>query len=54
MLETAAYGHMGRTQKRLLKLFSRWKQKTVTVELFTWKKLDFVDQVKLLLVCNSI
>jgi hypothetical protein len=27
-------------------------QKTITVELFTWEKLDFVDQVKA--ACSSI
>jgi hypothetical protein len=37
---------MGRTQKRLFLL--QVETKTVTVELFTWEKLDFVDQVKLL------
>jgi hypothetical protein len=32
-------------QKPLLKHFLL-QVKTVTVELFTWEKLDFVDQVK--------
>jgi S-adenosylmethionine synthetase len=46
--ETAAYGHMGRKPETLTKTFRtpNGEEKTVTVELFTWEKLDFVDQVK--------
>ena len=46
--ETAAYGHMGRTPETVTKTFSApgGLTKTVAVELFTWEKLDFVDQVK--------
>ncbi|RZK50796.1 MAG: methionine adenosyltransferase [Pedobacter sp.] len=46
--ETAAYGHMGRTPETVTKTFVApgGESKTVTVELFTWEKLDFVDQVK--------
>jgi S-adenosylmethionine synthetase len=46
--ETAAYGHMGRTPETVTKTFSApgGLSKTVTVELFTWEKLDFVDEVK--------
>jgi S-adenosylmethionine synthetase len=46
--ETAAYGHMGRTPETVTKMFSApgGLSKTVTVELFTWEKLDFVDQIK--------
>jgi len=46
--ETAAYGHMGRTPETVTKTFRtpNGEKKTVTVELFTWEKLDFVDQVK--------
>ena len=46
--ETAAYGHMGRTPETVTKTFKtpNGESKTVTVELFTWEKLDFVDQVK--------
>jgi len=46
--ETAAYGHMGRTPETVTKTFNApgGLSKTVTVELFTWEKLDFVDQVK--------
>jgi S-adenosylmethionine synthetase len=46
--ETAAYGHMGRTPETVTKTFTApgGLSKTVTVELFTWEKLDFVDKVK--------
>ena len=46
--ETAAYGHMGRTPETVTKTFTApgGLTKTVTVELFTWEKLDFVDKVK--------
>ena len=46
--ETAAYGHMGRKPESVTKVFRtpNGEEKTVTVELFTWEKLDFVDQVK--------
>ncbi|MGH2667112.1 methionine adenosyltransferase [Flavobacterium sp.] len=46
--ETAAYGHMGRKPETVTKTFKApgGKEKTITVELFTWEKLDFVDQVK--------
>ena len=46
--ETAAYGHMGREPRTVTKKFvSRYEgNKEVTVELFTWEKLDYVDQVK--------
>ncbi len=46
--ETAAYGHMGRTAEKVTKEFenSNGEKKTVEVELFTWEKLDYVDQVK--------
>ncbi|CAM3996255.1 methionine adenosyltransferase [Flavobacterium antarcticum] len=46
--ETAAYGHMGRTPRTVTKEFTNpyGDTKTVTVELFTWEKLDFVEQVK--------
>lgn len=46
--ETAAYGHMGRTPRSVTKTFenSNGEQKTVEVDLFTWEKLDFVDQIK--------
>ena len=46
--ETAAYGHMGRKPETVQKTFSLpgGEEKTVTVNLFTWEKLDFVDKVK--------
>jgi S-adenosylmethionine synthetase len=46
--ETAAYGHMGRQSEVVTKVFNKGKssEKTVEVELFTWEKLDYVDQVK--------
>ena len=46
--ETAAYGHMGRTNEVVTKTFSlpNGGEKTMEVELFTWEKLDYVDQVK--------
>lgn len=46
--ETAAYGHMGRDPKKVTKTFNKGKdnEKKVEVELFTWEKLDMVDEVK--------
>jgi S-adenosylmethionine synthetase len=46
--ETAAYGHMGRTNEVVTKTFTgtNGETKTVEVELFTWEKLDYVDTVK--------
>ncbi|WP_341228242.1 methionine adenosyltransferase [uncultured Arcticibacterium sp.] len=45
--ETAAYGHMGREPKTLTKVFENAGQRVEKeVELFTWEKLDYVDQVK--------
>jgi S-adenosylmethionine synthetase len=46
--ETAAYGHMGRKSETVSKTFKSpsGEQKTLEVELFTWEKLDYVDQVK--------
>ena len=46
--ETAAYGHMGREPKTVVKHFrSRYEgDKDIEVELFTWEKLDYVAQVK--------
>ena len=47
-LETAAYGHMGRQSEVVEKTFtSRYHEtKTIEVELFTWEKLDRVDDIK--------
>jgi S-adenosylmethionine synthetase len=46
--ETAAYGHMGRTNEVITKTFlSPYRDEiTLEVELFTWEKLDFVDKIK--------
>ena len=47
-LETAAYGHMGRRNEIVKKTFTSFyhETKTIDVELFTWEKLDLVDQIK--------
>jgi len=47
-LETAAYGHMGRTNQTISKTFTTPDGKTIEkeVELFTWEKLDYLDKVK--------
>jgi S-adenosylmethionine synthetase len=46
--ETAAYGHMGRQPQTVTKVFeSPYNGRIETeVELFTWEKLDYVDQIK--------
>jgi len=48
--ETASYGHMGRTPRRVTKTFeSRYEQGapiTQDVELFTWEKLDMVPAIR--------
>ena len=45
--ETAAYGHMGRTNEVVSKTFTQpdGTSRTLDVELFTWEKLDYVDKV---------
>jgi S-adenosylmethionine synthetase len=47
-LESAAYGHMGRKNEVVTKRFELpgGEAKEMEVELFTWEKLDYVDQVK--------
>lgn len=47
-LETAAYGHMGRQNQVVKKTFTSHYHptKTIEVELFTWEKLDRVDDIK--------
>lgn len=48
-LETASYGHMGRTPRTVNKVFtSRYMAEPVEVEveLFTWEKLDYVEKIK--------
>ncbi|CCZ07011.1 MULTISPECIES: methionine adenosyltransferase [Culturomica] len=46
--ETAAYGHMGRTPQVVKKVFTSnyWPALEKEVELFTWEKLDYVDEIK--------
>lgn len=46
--ETAAYGHMGRKPEKVTKEFTdgSGKKKKMTVELFPWEKLDYVDTIK--------
>ena len=46
--ETASYGHMGRKPEIVKKVFTSnyWETVEKEVELFTWEKLDYVDEVK--------
>lgn len=46
--ETAAYGHMGRKCETVTKTFTSHyhETKTMEIELFTWEKLDRVDEIK--------
>lgn len=46
--ETAAYGHMGKEPRKITKVFeSPYSGKVeLEVELFTWEKLDYVNEVK--------
>lgn len=46
--ETAAYGHMGRQHEVVTKTFTNpyYGDKTMEVELFTWEKLDRVDDIQ--------
>ena len=46
--ETAAYGHVGRQPEVVNKVFTSHYHptKTMEVELFTWEKLDRVDEIK--------
>lgn len=46
--ETAAYGHMGRTNRVVSKTFKLPNGETINqeVELFTWEKLDRVEDIK--------
>ena len=47
-LETAAYGHMGRTPevKNLTFISTEGREVNLEVETFTWEKLDYIDKVK--------
>lgn len=46
--ETASYGHVGRTPQTVTKHFHSREQgdKDITVELFTWEKLDHINKIK--------
>ena len=46
--ETAAYGHMGRHCQKVSKTFTSHYHptRTIEVELFTWEKLDLVEQIQ--------
>lgn len=46
--ETASYGHVGREPITVVKHFvSKYEpEKVVEVELFTWEKLDMVDELR--------
>ena len=46
--ETAAYGHMGRKPEVIQKTFTSHyhETKTLEIELFTWEKLDRVDDIR--------
>ena len=46
--ETASYGHMGRTPRTITKNFKSayFGNREIDVELFTWEKLDQVEQIK--------
>lgn len=53
-LETASYGHMGRKNETVIKKFTSHynPNKEVEVELFTWEKLDRVDEIRQLFGLN--
>lgn len=46
--ETAAYGHMGRTNETVEKVFylPNGEKQVLDVELFTWEKLDYTEAIK--------
>ena len=47
-LETSSYGHMGRLPQKIIKTFESPYNGRVEkeVELFTWEKLDFINNIK--------
>ena len=49
-LETATYGHMGRKNEVVKKVFTSMYHETkiIDVELFTWEKLDKIEEIKTL------
>ncbi len=47
--ETASYGHMGRKNEMVTKVFNTVYNSSplkIEVELFTWEKLDYIDHIK--------
>ncbi len=55
--ETASYGHFGREPQTTLKKFVSENGKIIEkdIELFTWEKLDFINEIKAkLIACNSL
>ena len=46
--ETAAYGHMGRTNETVENVFylPNGEKQVLDVELFTWEKLDYIEAIK--------
>lgn len=46
--ETAAYGHMGREPKEVVKVFNKGKknEKKMKVKLFPWEELNHIDKVQ--------
>ena len=46
--ETAAYGHIGRTNETVEKVFylPNGEKQVLDVELFTWEKLDYIEAIK--------
>ncbi|MCE1197328.1 MAG: methionine adenosyltransferase [Marinilabiliales bacterium] len=46
--ESASYGHMGRTPRKVTKKFESayFGNKELEVELFTWEKLDYIEEIK--------
>ena len=46
--ETAAYGHMGRTNETVEKVFylPNGEKQVLDIELFTWEKLDYIEAIK--------
>ncbi|MDR2130463.1 MAG: methionine adenosyltransferase [Odoribacteraceae bacterium] len=47
-LETASYGHMGRAPRVVKKRFESnyWPTVETEVELFTWEKLDYIEEIR--------
>ena len=45
---TASYGHFGREPRRVTRTVNNYDGSTLSidVELFTWERLDYVDQVR--------